>query len=222
MPGLPVGAFAIRPGPMMASSDVFEIRIEGRGAHAAKPQLSIDPVLVGSHLVTALQSIVSRTVDPLAAAVVSVTQFHAGDANNIIPETAELAGTIRTLDPGVRLAVEERFRAVVAATGQLFGARIDLTFTRGYPVTVNDAAATRFAAETARLIVDPAAVDEAADPMMGAEDFSYLLEKRPGAYIFLGNGDTAGLHNPAYDFADEAIPYGASFWVALAERALAR
>lgn len=222
MPGIDVGRFAIRPGPMMASADVFRIEIEGRGGHAAKPHTTVDPVLVGAHVVTALQSIVSRNADPLSAAVVSVTQFHAGDTNNVIAQTAQLSGTVRTLDPAVRADVAERVRRVAEATAAAFGARAAVTYTPGYPVTVNDPEATRLAADVARAVVGPGAVTETADPMMGAEDFSYLLEKRPGAYIFMGNGPSAGLHHPAYDFDDGAIAYGVSWWVALAERLLAR
>ncbi|WP_181701398.1 amidohydrolase [Chthonobacter albigriseus] len=222
MPGLDVGRFAIRPGPIMAAADVFRIDLEGRGGHAAKPHATIDPVLVGSHIVTALQSIVSRTVDPLSAAVVSVTEFHAGDTSNVIPQTAWLGGTVRTLDAGVRSFIEERLRHIVASTAAVFGATAEVGYRRGYPVTVNDPRAARFAADVARKVVGDAAVSETADPMMGAEDFAYFLERRPGAYIFMGNGPSAGLHHPAYDFDDEAIAYGSSWWVALAEEALAR
>ncbi|MDZ4321692.1 MAG: amidohydrolase, partial [Phenylobacterium sp.] len=222
MPGLDVGRFAIRPGPIMAAADVFRVDLEGRGGHAAKPQGTIDPVLVGAHIVTALQSIVSRTVDPLSAAVVSVTEFHAGDTSNVIPQTAWLGGTVRTLDAAVRSLVEERLRHVVASTAAVFGAKAEVFYRRGYPVTVNDPRRARFAADVARKVVGDAAVSETADPMMGAEDFAYFLERRPGAYIFMGNGPSAGLHHPAYDFDDEAIAYGSSWWVALAEEALAR
>jgi len=222
MPGLDVGRFAIRPGPIMAAADRFGIAIAGRGGHAAKPQETIDPVLVGAHVVTALQSIVSRTVDPLRAAVVSVTCFNAGTTDNVIPHTASLSGTVRALDPVVRQTVEARLHHVVRATAEVFGAEATVTYRRGYPVTVNDPAAAAFAADVARRIVGGAAVDEDADPMMGAEDFAYYLERRPGAFIFMGNGPSAGLHHPAYDFDDAAIAYGTSWWVTLAEAALAR
>ncbi|WP_181704639.1 M20 aminoacylase family protein [Chthonobacter rhizosphaerae] len=222
MPGIEVGRFAIRPGPMMASADVFTIHLEGSGGHAAKPHLTVDPVLAGAHVVTALQSIVARNADPLAAAVLSVTQFHAGDTTNVIPQTATLSGTVRTLDPEVRKAVEDRLRQVAIGTAAAFGATATVTYNAGYPVTLNDPDATRFAADIARHVAGDSAVDEATEPMMGAEDFSYLLERRPGAYIFMGNGPSAGLHHPAYDFDDAAIPYGVSWWVTLVERALAR
>ncbi|BBE73169.1 M20 aminoacylase family protein [Oharaeibacter diazotrophicus] len=222
MPGLDVGRFAIRPGPIMAAADRFGIAISGRGGHAAKPQETIDPVLVGAHVVTALQSIVSRTVDPLRAAVVSVTCFNAGTTDNVIPHTANLSGTVRALDPTVRQTVEAKLHHVVRTTAEVFGAEATVTYRRGYPVTVNDPAAAAFAADVARRIVGDGAVAEDADPMMGAEDFSYYLERKPGAFIFMGNGPSAGLHHPAYDFDDTAIAYGTSWWVTLAEAALAR
>lgn len=222
MPGLDVGRFAIRPGPIMAAADRFGIAIAGRGGHAAKPQETVDPVLVGAHVVTALQSIVSRTVDPLRAAVVSVTCFNAGTTDNVIPHTANLSGTVRALDATVRQTVEARLHHVARTTAEVFGAEATVTYRRGYPVTVNDPAAAAFAADVARRVVGDGAVTEEADPMMGAEDFSYYLERRPGAFIFMGNGPSAGLHHPAYDFDDAAIAYGTSWWVTLAEAALAR
>jgi amidohydrolase len=222
MPGLDVGRFAIRPGPIMAAADRLTIDITGRGGHAAKPHDTIDPVLVGAHMVTALQSIVSRTVDPLHAAVVSITQFNAGTTDNVIPQTAQLSGTVRALDPVVRQTVEAKIHHIARATADLFGAEAAVTYRRGYPVTVNDPSAARFAADVARRIVGDAAVSEDVAPMMGAEDFSYYLERKPGAFIFMGNGPSAGLHHPAYDFDDGAIAYGTSWWVALAEAALAR
>ena len=220
-PGLPVGEFAIRPGSFMASADLIEIAIEGRGGHAAWPHTTVDPVLVGAHIVTAVQSIASRSVDPLEAVVVSITQFHAGDTDNVIPATARLAGTVRTLSPDVRDFVEGRLRELVEATAASFGARATLSYERNYPVVVNDAAETEFVSRVAADIAGADRVDTNAVPMMGAEDFSFMLESRPGAFIFMGNGDSAKLHNPDYDFNDEAIPYGCSYWVRLAETALA-
>ncbi len=219
-PGIPVGQFAIRTGPIMAATDSIDIKIEGLGGHAARPHKCIDSVLVGAQLVSGLQSIVSRTVDPLDSAVISICEFHAGNARNVIPQTAELRGTIRTLTEEVRSLVEKRVREVVAGVAQMTGAKIDLVYERGYPVTVNHAEQTDTARRVAREIGGDAAVAET-DPMMGAEDFAYMLEARPGAFIFCGNGNSAGLHHPAYNFNDEAIVYGTSYWVRLVENSLA-
>ena len=219
-PGIPVGSFAIRPGPIMAATDSVDIRIEGLGGHAARPHICIDSVMVGAQLITALQSIVSRSVDPLESAVVSICEFHAGDARNVIPQTAVLKGTVRTLTKKVRELVEKRIREVVAGVAQITGAKIDLTYERGYPVTVNHAAQTDVATAVAKEIAGEANVHET-PPMMGAEDFAYMLEARPGAFIFCGNGDSAGLHHPAYNFNDEAIVFGTSYWIKLVENTLA-
>jgi hippurate hydrolase len=214
-PGLPVGAFAIAPGPQMAAADTFVIAVEGKGAHAARPQQSADPLVAGAHLVTALQAIVARNVDPLESAVLSVTVFRAGDTNNVIPQTARLEGTVRTFKEDVRDLVEARMGAMVAQIGAAFGVEARLAYERGYPVLVNDAAATDFAASVARQVSD--SVDTSAVPVMGGEDFAFFLQQRPGAFIFVGNGDSAALHHPAYDFNDEAIPAGVSYWAKLVE-----
>jgi len=219
-PGIPVGSFAIRPGPIMASTDDIDIKIEGLGGHAARPHKCIDSVLVGAQLITALQSIVSRTVDPLESAVISMCEFHAGNARNVIPQTAELKGTVRTLKLEVRELIEKRVREVVAGVAQMTGAKIDLHYKRKYPVTVNHPSQTDVATNVAREIAGDGNVVEM-PPMMGAEDFSYMLEARPGAFIFCGNGDSAGLHHPAYNFDDEAIVFGTSYWVKLVENTLA-
>jgi amidohydrolase len=219
-PGLPVGSFAIRPGPMMASTDDVNIRIEGRGGHAARPNLSIDSVLVGAQLITALQSIVARSVDPLESAVISICEFHAGNARNVIPQTAELKGTVRTLTPKVKKLIEKRVREVVAGVAQMTGAKIDLEYVSRYPVTVNHPLQTVVATNVAQEIAGEANVHDT-PPMMGAEDFSYMLEARPGAFIFCGNGDSAGLHHPAYNFNDEAIVFGTSYWIKLVENTMA-
>jgi amidohydrolase len=219
-PGIPVGSFAIRPGPIMAATDSIDIKIEGLGGHAARPHKCIDSVLVGSQLITALQSIVSRTVDPLDSAVLSICEFHAGNARNVIPQTAELRGTVRTLTPEVRELVEKRVREVVAGVAQITGAKIDLVYERGYPVTVNHGSQTDAATRVAKEVAGDANVHEM-PPLMGAEDFSYMLEARPGAFIFCGNGDSAGLHHPAYNFNDDAIVYGTSYWIKLVENTLA-
>jgi amidohydrolase len=219
-PGLPVGSFAICPGPIMASTASVDIRIEGHGGHAARPHKCIDSVLVGAQLITALQQIVSRSVDPLDSAVISICEFHAGNARNVIPQTAELHGTVRTLTKEVSELIEKRVREVCRGVAEMTGARIDLTYEQGYPVTVNHAVQTEFATRVARDIAGEAHVHDAL-PMMGAEDFAFMLQARPGAFIFSGNGDSAGLHHPAYNFDDEAIVYGTSYWVKLVENTLA-
>jgi len=219
-PGIPIGSFAIRPGPIMASTDAVNIHIEGRGGHAARPHISIDSVFVGAQLITALQSIVSRSVDPLESAVISICEFHAGNARNVIPQTAELKGTVRALTAEVRALVEKRVRDVIDGVARMTGARIDLNFERGYPVVVNHAAQTDIAVEVARKVAGEGNVHEM-PPLMGGEDFAFMLERRPGAFIFCGNGDTAGLHHPAYDFNDDAIVYGTSYWIKLVENTLA-
>lgn len=216
-PGLPVGSFAIRPGPMLAAADRFLITLRGRGAHAASPHEARDPVLVSAHLVTALQSIASRHVDPFDPVVVSVTHISGGsaDALNVIPETTVVGGTIRTIDPKTRQAVEQRFRDIVANTARLFEAQAEIDWRPGYPVTVNDPEMTQHAIAAASQVAGSDRVDGSCQCTMGAEDFSYMLEKRPGAIIWLGNGDSAGLHNPAYDFNDDAILPGVRYWTAL-------
>jgi amidohydrolase len=219
-PGIPVGSFAIRPGPIMAATDAIDIRIEGLGGHASRPHKCIDSVLVGSQVISALQQVVARNVDPLESAVISICEFHAGTARNVIPQTAELHGTVRTLTPEVRELVEKRVHEVVRGIAQITGARIDLNYERGYPVTVNHTAQTDVAIRIAKEVAGDANVHET-PPLMGAEDFAYMLEARPGAFIFCGNGDTAGLHHPAYDFNDEAIVYGTSYWIKLVENMLA-
>jgi hippurate hydrolase len=217
MPGIPVGQFAIRPGPMMAAADRFTINIEGKGGHAARPHDCIDPVVVSAHVITALQTVASRSADPLDSVVVSVCTVKAGDAFNVIPQTAMLLGTVRTLSPEVRDLAETRIRAIVENVCAAFGAKAEVEYDRGYPVTMNDPDKTDFMANVARAVSGENAVDTTVLPLMGAEDFSYMLEQRPGAYIFLGNGDTAGVHHPAYDFNDEASPYGVSLWAKIIE-----
>jgi hippurate hydrolase len=217
MPGLPLGHFAIRPGAMMAATDMFTIDIEGHGGHAARPHATIDPVVTGAAVVQALQSVVSRNVDPLESAVVSVTTFNAGDTFNVIPQRARLTGTGRSLDARVRDLLERRLREVVQNVAAAYGATAHFTYSRNYPVTMNHPAQTEKAAAVARGVAGDANVDSSHPPVMGGEDFSFMLEARPGAFIFVGNGDTAGLHHPAYDFNDAAIDYGSSYWVRLVE-----
>jgi amidohydrolase len=220
-PHMPVGEFAIRSGPMMASTDSVAIRLEGKGSHAAWPHLGVDPVLVGAQIVNALQTIVARNVDPLEAAVISICVFRAGQADNVMPQHATLRGTVRTLSPAVRELVKTRVYDVVEGTAKLHGAKADLSYTPGYPVLVNDDGRAAFAASVAAEIAGKDKVDRNTPPLMGAEDFAYMLQERPGAFIYVGNGDSAMLHHPAYDFNDDAIPLGTSYWVRLAETALA-
>lgn len=221
MPGLPLGHFAIRPGPIMASTAEFTITIKGRGGHAAQPNRAIDPIVIGSQLVNTLQTIASRTIDPVESVVVTVTKFHGGDAYNVIPEVVELAGTVRTLKEEVSTLAEARMRAICDGIATATGSQIHLDYERNYPVTFNHADETVFAADIAAAVAGDGNVERAMPPVMGGEDFSYMLNARPGAFIFIGNGETANLHHPAYDFNDEAIPHGVSYWVRLAETALA-
>lgn len=220
MPGLPVGKFAIRPGSLMASADFFNIHIEGKGGHAARPDGCIDPAIVVSQIVQGFQSIVSRNTDPIESLVISVTQIHMGDTNNVIPQTAFMNGTVRTLTPEVRDLAEERMTKVCEHIGLANDAKVEIDYQRFYPVTVNHADQTAFASTVAREIVGEENVDDDAPPVMGGEDFSFMLNSRPGAFIFVGQGDTAGLHHPEYDFNDEIIPIGCSYWVKLVETAM--
>jgi hippurate hydrolase len=220
MPGIPPGHFAIRPGPLLAAADRIVIEIEGMGSHAAKPHLGVDPVVVGAQIVSQVQTIVSRNVDPIHSGLISICQFHAGSADNVIPQTATLRGTARSLLPEVRDTLENRLRDIVEGTAKTYGARATLTYGRNYPVTRNHERETEFATAVASAVVGKEAVDPNTPPLMGGEDFSFMLEARPGAFIFIGNGDSAGLHHPAYDFNDEAIPAGIAFWARLVETAM--
>jgi amidohydrolase len=220
-PGMPVGAFGIRAGPVMAAADALTIDIEGVGAHAARPHLGIDTVLVGAQIINAIQSVVSRNVDPLKSAVVSICMFRAGNTDNVIPQTVQLRGTARSLAPEVRDLLEKRLHVVVESTAAAYGAKAKLTYRRGYPVLVNHEQQADFAASVAGEIAGADKVDHALPPMMGAEDFAFMLNARPGAFIWIGNGDSAGLHHPSYNFNDDAIPFGTSYWVKLVETALA-
>jgi hippurate hydrolase len=219
-PGIPLGQFAIRHGAIMAAADHIEIDIEGRGGHAARPHFAVDTILVACQIINQLQSIVSRNVDPLESAVVSVCMFQAGHTDNVIPQHAKLKGTARSLNPRVRDLLRKRFTEVVEGTAQLYGATAKIAYHTGYPVLVNHDRQADFAAAIAQEISGKDKVDTDVAPLMGAEDFAFMLQERPGAFIFVGNGDSAGLHHPAYDFNDEAIPAGTSYWVRLAETAL--
>ncbi|ANM06158.1 hippurate hydrolase protein [Rhizobium phaseoli] len=220
LPGLPVGQFATRKGAIMAATDEFTVTIKGRGGHAAQPHRTIDPIAIGAQIVANLQMIASRTADPISSVVVSVTKFNAGFAHNVIPNDATFAGTVRTLDPEVRTLAETRFRQIVEGVVAAHGAEAEISFHRNYPVTINHPDETEHAVAIAGAVAGEGNVNAEIDPMMGGEDFSYMLNVRPGAFIFIGNGDSAGLHNPAYDFNDEAIAHGISYWVRLAEQRL--
>ncbi len=219
MPGMPVGEFAIRPGALLASSDEFEIVVTGKGGHAAAPHEALDTTLIASHIVVALQSVVSRTVDPIKRVVLTVGTFETDSvASNVIAHTVRLRGTVRTLDPEYRKVAEERVRRIAEDTASAFGASAKMTWTPGYPVTVNSDDETIYAAEAAQAVAGK--VNDSTDPIMPSEDFAYMLEERPGAYIFIGNGDTAMCHHPEYNFDDDAIPAGCSWFAELVERRL--
>jgi amidohydrolase len=224
-PGLAVGKFAIRPGPMMAGGAYFDIAIEGRGTHAARPEAGIDPVLIASHITTALQSIIARNVRPLDTAVLSVTQIHGGDAYNVIPAGVVMRGTARAFSREVLGLIEERMRRIAEGIAAAMGASATLDFRVIFPPLVNEAAATQFVADCATELVGADHVDRAGGLTMASEDFAYMLEHRPGAYIQIGNGDGEGgceVHNPGYDFNDAALTLGASLFARIVEKKLGR
>ncbi len=219
MPDFPVGAFAIREGGLLASADTLEIKITGKGGHAAAPHAAIDTNLTAAHVIVALQSVASRNVDPLKQVVVSICALRSdSDTHNVIPHSVMMKGTVRALDPKVRDLAQERIEALVTHTAAAYGCTVDINYDRGYPVTVNAADNTVFAADAAEKVTP--GVDRATAPIMAGEDFSYMLEERPGAYIFLGNGATAQVHHPEYDFNDEAIPAGCSWFAEMVETRL--
>jgi amidohydrolase len=223
-PGLPAGSFAVTDGPVMAGTDRFDILITGRGGHAAMPHLATDTVLAGAALVQSLQLLVSRAVDPQDAAVVSVTRFQAGHADNVLPETALLGGTVRTFSPVLQSALEAGMRRICRGIELAHDVSIELRYHYGYPPTINDVDAAALCRAVARQVADGEQVLADAKPSMGAEDFSYLSSVVPGCYVWLGNGPGEGgcmLHSPHYDFNDAIIPTGIRYWVSLAERALA-
>jgi amidohydrolase len=222
-PGIPVGRFELRPGPMMASFDIFEIELRGRGSHAALPQTGVDPILAGASLVQALQSIVSRNMSPVDAGVVSVTQFHGGDTWNVIPDGVVLRGTTRAFRPETQDLLEQRVKAISAHVAHAFGATASVRYERRYPPLVNTERETARCAGVLRDLVGPQNVNAGAEPIMGSEDFAFMLQAKPGCYVFIGNGPGDGgclLHNPHYDFNDAILPLGASYWVRLTERLL--
>jgi hippurate hydrolase len=222
MPGQEAGSIALRVGGLMAASDEFNIVIEGQGGHAAWPQNTVDPVMIAAQLITALHTIVSRDIDPIRSAVLSVTMMQGGEAFNIIPQKVKLTGTVRSLNDEVRDLMEERLKAVTKGIVETFGGKAEVHYRRGYPVVENTPDETAYAAAIAATVVGEDRVDPNVDPKMGGEDFSYMLQARPGAYVFLGNGPSSELHSDTYNFNDEIIPVGVSFFVKLVEGASGR
>ncbi|MCY4447101.1 MAG: M20 family metallopeptidase [Rhodobacteraceae bacterium] len=219
MPGLPTGHFAIKPGPFFAAADTFTIEAVGRGGHAAKPNDGVDPVLMASHIVTAMQSIVSRNNDPMDELVVSITSFETSSTTfNVIPQKATLKGTVRAMKETTKKMAEKKIRMISEGIANSFGGSAKVNYREGYPVMINAETETQYAIEAAKRVTDN--VNGNASALMGAEDFAYMLNARPGAYILVGNGDTAPVHHPEYDFNDEVIPAGCSWWIELAEQRL--
>jgi hippurate hydrolase len=230
-PGIPVGDFAVTPGPMMASSNEFQITVKGKGGHAALPHNSADPVFAASQMIGSLQAIITRNKRPVDAAVLSITQFHAGDASNIIPDSAWIGGTVRTFTHEVLDLIESRLHQIASATAQAFDCSAEVTFSRNYPPTINHEKETAFAIDVMKDLVGEHHVNPRVDPTMGAEDFAFMLQEKPGCYVFIGNGDgdhrsqghglgPCQLHNPCYDFNDQLLPLGSTYWVRLVERYL--
>ncbi|MEN3288737.1 MAG: hypothetical protein V7634_3037 [Bradyrhizobium sp.] len=221
MPGLAEGNFQLSPGAMLASADAIEIKVTGKGGHGGSgPHKAIDSILIAAQIVNALQSIVARNVDPLKSAVISVCAIHGGTAFNVIPETVEMKGTVRTLDPEIRDLLEKRIAEVAEATARAYGGSAETIYTRMYPVTMNHAREAAFAAEVARDISGAERVEDRALPRMGGEDFSFMLEERPGAFVFLGIGEGNELHHAGYRFNDNVLATGASFWARLVEKSM--
>ncbi|RFU44572.1 M20 aminoacylase family protein [Paraburkholderia sp. DHOC27] len=221
-PGYPTGTFLFRSGPFMAACDTVDLTIHGRGGHAARPHLAVDPIVIGAQLVSALQTVVSRSVDPMQTAVVTVGAFNAGHVANVIPETARLQISVRSFDAQVRKLLEARIRTLAQAHADAHGARIEIDYVPGYPVVVNSAPETEFALTVARELVGEERVVDGFGPIAGSEDFAYYLQEKPGCFLRLGNGEGAPmLHNPAYDFNDDNLTVGAAYWTRLVERFLA-
>ncbi|AMJ63319.1 M20 aminoacylase family protein [Bosea sp. PAMC 26642] len=219
-PGLAIGEFATRKGPIMAAADRIHIKIEGKGGHAAAPHQVKDPIVAACQLVTALQTVSSRNADPLDSVVVSITALNAGEAFNVIPQTVEIKGSIRTLTAEMRALAQKRITEITDGLMKAFEMKYDLEYHLGYPVTVNHAGQTDFITSVTKNVFGKQAIDTEVPPTMGSEDFSFMLEERPGAFILMGNGESAGLHHPAYEFNDEAIPVGVTYWASLVEIAM--
>ncbi|MGV8898922.1 MAG: M20 aminoacylase family protein [Burkholderiaceae bacterium] len=232
-PGIAVGSFGVTPGPMMASSNEFEVTISGKGGHAAQPHKGIDPVMVAVQIAQSWQTIISRNTNPNDAAVLSITQIHAGSATNVIPDEATLIGTVRTFNIDVLDMIEQRMREIAEHTSSAFDAEVKFEFNRNYPALVNHPKQTADAVAVLQSIVGAQRVNAQVEPTMGAEDFAFMLQEKPGCYVFIGNGDgdhrssghglgPCNLHNPSYDFNDALLPIGATYWVRLAQALLAR
>ncbi|MBV1879723.1 MAG: amidohydrolase [Pseudomonadales bacterium] len=223
IPGIPVGCFAIKPGPMMAAFDIFKLRIIAKGGHAAMPHLSIDPIVIGSKIVEAFQSIISRFVDPQEAAVLSITQFHSGDAYNVIPNEVEISGCTRSFKPKTQQLLENKMRVMATNICLAYGAKAEFNYEKRYPATVNSTAEANIAGQVASSIVGQEQINFNPRPSMGSEDFAFMLQQKPGAYIWIGNGDgpqSCSVHNPGYDFNDNVLPFGAAYWATLVETIL--
>lgn len=225
IPGIPVGHFAVRPGPMMAAFDIFEITVTGRGGHAAIPQQTVDPILIGSKIVESLQTLVARELNPQDPAVLSVTQFHGGDAYNVIPDQIKISGCTRCFSPRVQDHFERGIERMARGIAASFGGEVEYHYERRYPPTINSHTETELAAEAAVITAGEPALNRNPTPSMGSEDFAYMLQEKPGCYIWIGNGDGEGscmIHNPGYDFNDEVLPIGASYWANLVAHLLPR
>lgn len=223
IPGIPVGKFAVKSGPMMAAFDIFELTVTGQGGHAAMPHLTIDPVVIGTKIVDAYQTVISRIIDPIEPAVLSVTQFHGGDAYNVIPNEVEIKGCTRCFSPQVQGKLETEMKRIANEMCAAWGATCEFKYERRYPPTINSDQEARLAGDVAIEIAGPENVNLRPKPAMGSEDFAYMLQEKPGAYIWIGNGDGEGscmVHNPGYDFNDEILPIGATWFVRMAEKSL--
>ena len=223
IPGMPVGSFAIKPGPIMAAFDIFNLKVIGRGGHAAMPQTTVDPIIVGTKIIDAFQAIISRSIDPQEPSVLSVTQFHGGDAYNVIPNQVEIKGCTRCFSPNVQKKLEDEMRQISESICKAYGADCEFHYEHRYPATINSEEEANLAGQVALGIVGEERVNLSPKPGMGSEDFAYMLQEKPGSYIWIGNGDGAGscmIHDPGYDFNDEILPIGATYWVKMAEEIL--
>jgi len=223
IPGMPVASFAVKPGPIMAAFDVFNVKIIGKGGHAAMPQTTIDPIIIDTKIIDAYQSIVSRYIDPQEPAVLSVTQFHAGDAYNVIPNDIEIKGCTRCFSPKIQKQLEDQMHQITKSICDAYGATYEFEFEHRYPATINSEEEAEIAGKVAQKVVGEDRVNLSPTPGMGSEDFAYMLQEKPGSYIWIGNGDGEGscmVHNPGYDFNDEILPIGATYWVKMAEEIL--
>ena len=223
IPGMPVGSFAIKPGPIMAAFDIFNLKVIGQGGHAAMPQTTVDPIIVGTKIIDAFQAIISRSIDPQEPSVLSVTQFHGGDAYNVIPNQVEIKGCTRCFSPNVQKKLEDEMRQISESICKAYGADCEFHYEHRYPATINSEEEANLAGQVAQGIVGEERVNLSPKPGMGSEDFAYMLQEKPGSYIWIGNGDGEGscmIHNPGYDFNDEILPIGATYWVKMAEEIL--